>query len=293
MKNYRALRFLVLIPIVLAFITTIAVAQPSSPADNSCGEVITLETHDRTTSRYTLARAQRRAAQETPMALVLLVGGGGHLDLDDQGCPRQLTGNSLVRMLSLFHDAGFITALVDAPSDHFGEEGLAGFRVAPQHAMDIGKIIADVRARTKTSVWLIGTSRGTISAVNAASQLSGPSAPDGIVLTSALMVGDKGARKTWVAHTVFDLPLEKIKTPILVIGHAADNCLRSPAILMGNVTARTQGIREQVVTVTGGPIAVGRVPSLEVCAGRQPHGFVDQEAEVAAGIARFIRGEKY
>jgi len=27
--------------------------------------------------------------------------------------------------------------------------------------------------------------------------------------------------------------------------------------------------------------------------GRSPHGFVEQEAEVAAGIARFIRGGSY
>ncbi len=109
---------------------------------------------------------------------MLLVGGGGHLDLDDQGCPRALTGNSLVRSLPHFHGAGFVTALVDAPSDHPGEDGLAGFRSATEHAEDLGKVIADVRARTKAElVWLVGTSRGSISAVNAAARLSGPPRP--------------------------------------------------------------------------------------------------------------------
>jgi len=31
----------------------------------------------------------------------------------------------------------------------------------------------------------------------------------------------------------------------------------------------------------------------DACEGRSPHGFNGVEAEVAAGIARFVRGEKY
>lgn len=114
------------------------------------------------------------------------------------------------------------------------------------------------------------------------------------MLTSALMSGFSGGRKLWVAHTVFDLPLEAIRVPVLVVGHAADQCIRSPAGLMGDITARTNGAREQVVTVTGGPGSpAGAAPSVEACEGRAPHGFIQQEAAVAAGIARFIRGESY
>jgi len=272
----------------------VSISQPSAePPAKSCGEVITIKTHDRTTTRYAFAQPQGAPAQSARIALVLLVGGGGNLNLDDKGCPRALAGNSLVRMLPLFHDAGFVAALVDAPSGFSGADGLAGFRITTQHADDLGKAIADVRARTNGSVWLVGTSRGTISAVNAGARLSGPSAPDGLVLTSALMSGDAGARKSWVAHTVFDLPLEAIKVPVLIVGHAADNCIRSPAGLMGNITARTRGARQQVVIVTGGPIKPGRPQNIEDCEGRAPHGYVDQEAEVAAGIARFIRGGNY
>lgn len=269
-----------------------ALAQPSAADTASCGELVTIQTHDRTTMRYALARPARAPAQGTRVALVLLVGGGGHLDFDDRGCPRALTGNSLVRMIPLFHDAGFDTALVDAPSDYPGQDGLAGFRIAAEHAEDLGKVIADVRARTSASVWLVGTSRGSISAVNAASRLSGAAAPDGLVLTSALTSGYSGGRKEWVAHTVFDLPLESIRVPVLVVGHAEDKCVRTPPDLMDNITARTNGVREQVVAVSGGPGEPGP-PSVHACRGRAPHGYVGQEAEVAAGIARFIGGGTY
>ncbi len=282
-------------------------AQPTSAAPDRCGEVVAIEmpaqspsrTSTRTstrastriTMRYTLAFPHNAVAQAPRAVLVLLVGGGGHLDLDDKGCPRALAGNSLVRSLPHWHGAGFATALVDARSDHGGEDGLAGFRITDQHAADLGKVIAAVRARFDVPVWVVGTSRGSISAANAASRLSGPAAPDGVVLTSALMAGAQ-ARKSWVAHSVFDIPLERIRVPILVVGHASDTCIRSPANLMGQITARTNGAREQVVTVTGGPGAVG-ASSTDACAGRTPHGFLQQEAEVVTGIARFIAGAAY
>lgn len=254
-----------------------------------CGDVVTIETHERTTTRYALARPNANAVQNNAIVLVLLAGGGGHLNLDDAGCPRALKGNSLVRMLPDFHAAGFITALVDAPSDHPGEDGLAGFRIDPQHADDIGKIVADLRQRNNAPVWLAGTSRGSISAVNAAARLSGTAAPDGLILTSALMSGGK---KGWLTQTVFALPLELIRMPLLIVGHLTDSCIRSPADQMESVAARTHSIRQQVATVSGGPGHAG-LPGIEACEGRTPHGYIGQEAELAAGIARFIRGGRY
>ena len=280
---------LALMPLLLA---GAALAQaPAVPA--TCGEVVTVGTHDQSTTRFAFAQAQGATVPGSVVALVLLVGGSGHLDLDDKGCARALKGNSLVRSAPLFNAAGMATALVDAPSDHHGEDGLGGFRVTAQHADDLGKVIAAVRARAQGAVWIVGTSRGSISAVNAASRLTGAAAPDGIVLTSALMAGQRGAKKAWVAHSVFDLALEAIQVPVLVVGHSADTCVRSPAALMGNITARTNSAREQVVTVSGGPGGRTSAPSLDACEGRSPHGFVGQEAEVAAGIVRFVRGGRY
>jgi hypothetical protein len=259
--------------------------------EDACGEVVRLPTHDRTTTSYSLVPPSSKNQER--ISLVLLVGGGGHLNLDAGGCPRALRGNSLVRSLLHFHAAGFATALVDAPSDHPGEDGLKGFRLTAKHADDLGKVIADVRRRNGGLVWLVGTSRGTISAVNAAVRLKGAEAADGLVLTSPITSGGKGVRRPWAAQTVFDVRLTAIQMPVLVVGHAADTCIRTPATLNGRVTARTNGVREQVVTVTGGPGRRGGGPSVEACQGRTPHGFLGQEAEVATGIARFVRGATY
>jgi hypothetical protein len=278
-------------PFLAATIAIIALTAPyAAQGESVCGEVVRLTTHDRTTTSYSLAAPS--AKSQGGISLVLLVGGGGHLNLDGSGCPRALKGNSLVRSLPHFHAAGFATALVDAPSDHPGEDGLKGFRLTGKHADDLGKVIADVRRRNGGPVWLVGTSRGTISAVNAAVRLEGPAAADGLVLTSPITSGGKGVRRPWAAQTVFDVRLTAIRMPVLVVGHAADTCIRTPPSLNPRITARTSGVREQVVTVTGSGKGGGR-RSVDACQGRTPHGFLGQEAEVAAGIARFVRGETY
>src|SRR5262245_62860908 len=169
-------------PLIVARGTALAVAglAPAAPfpeafarskgtSARACGEVVTLKTHDGTTTRYALAGPTEAPAGD-PIALALLVGGGGDLDLDDRGCPRALKGNSLVRSLPHFHAEGFVTALVDAPSDHQGGDGLGGFRTSADHAADLGLVVSDVRRRTSGSVWGGGTSRGTLSAANVGSR---------------------------------------------------------------------------------------------------------------------------
>ncbi len=261
-------------------------------AQGACGEVVTLKTHGKTTAPISIAMPTESAPQEGRMVLVLLPGGPGYMALDAKGCARKLEGNSLVRSTKIFNAAGFVTVLVDAPSDHRGEDGLGGFRLSAQHADDIGKVITEMRERTKLPVWLIGTSRGAISAANAASRLSGPAAPDGLVLTSAVTSGKVGGRKAWVAQTVMGAKLEDIKMPVLVVAHAADKCIRTPPSLAGRIAARTNGRREQTIVISGGPGSRGGV-SVEACQGSTPHGFTGQEGEVAGGIVRFIRGGKY
>lgn len=187
---------------------------------------------------------------------------------------------------------GLATAYADAPGDHTDDDGLGGFRSAPAHAADLGRIVADLRRRTGAAVWIVGTSRGAISAANAAARLQGEEAPAGVVPTSPVSVGTARGRKSWVAQTVFDLPLAAIRAPLLVVGHRNDACLRSPAGQLEAIAGQTNSIRRQVVTVSGGPGGDG-ASGLAACEGKSPHGFIGQETEVAAGIARFVRGGSY
>jgi pimeloyl-ACP methyl ester carboxylesterase len=284
------MRYPIALALISATLATTAIP-PAAIAAEGCGEAVMLTTRGGTTMRYSFAPAT--PAPGGPVTLVMLVGGGGYLDIDDGGCPRLLSRNVLVRMRTILNEAGVATALVDTPFDLRTDEEFGVYRIAADHAQDIGKVIEELRARTKGPVWIAGHSRGSISAANAAARLTGPAAPNGVTLLSAMYTGDAKARRAWAAHTVFFADLDAIKIPVLVIGHTADNCVRSPADQMKNVIAKTNGVRQQTVTVTGGPLAPGRSPSLAACEVREPHDFTEQEAEVAAGVARFMRGNNY
>jgi uncharacterized membrane protein YeaQ/YmgE (transglycosylase-associated protein family) len=79
----------------VAFSVPACLAQSNAaPAADGWGEVVTIETHGRTTTRYMFASPPPAPAQSARIAVVLLVGGGGYLDLDNEGCPRELTGNN-------------------------------------------------------------------------------------------------------------------------------------------------------------------------------------------------------
>ena len=288
----RSVRALALAVLSATFAMAPCHAQPiDRSADPRCGGLVKIATTANTTTSYALARPAADASLKPPIAVILLPGGGGHVDLDASACPRALIGNFLVRSLPQWHALGFITALVDARSDHAGEEGLAGLRGSAEHADDLGKVIADLRARTNAAVWVVGTSRGTISAANASSRLAGASAPEGLVLTSTITSGGGSRQRPWVRQTVFDLPLDAIRMPTLIVGHAEDACMRTPATDMNRIAGRIGATRKQVVTVSGGPGS--KASADDACTGRTPHGFLDQEAEVITGIARFIRGERY
>lgn len=257
-------------------------------ATADCGELLTVTTHAGTTSRLSLAMPE--PPTDPRATLILLPGGGGFADLDDAGCARALKGNSLIRAIPHFRRAGLATVLVDAPSDHHGDDGLGGFRTTAEHAADLGRIIALARERLAAPVWLVGTSRGSISAANAASRLPDGAGAAGVVVSSALMAGQYGARKAWVADSVFDLPLEALRLPILILGHARDSCVRSPPSLMERFMARVGSTRKKAVLMDGGPDPSGFSAAL-ACEGRSPHGFFGQDEEMARVMTDFILGQ--
>jgi pimeloyl-ACP methyl ester carboxylesterase len=273
-----------------------ALAQsPGVQSPSPCGTVVHMESlHGSGTTRYSWMPGRATDAGDSAIALILLIGGGGTLDLDDAGCPQRLNHNILVRSAPLFQAAGMSTVLVDAPANWSTGDGLAGFRMQGGHAQDLGQVIADVRIRTgATAVWVVGHSRGTLSAANAAARLSGSSAPDGVVLASAMLWGEVSKRKPWVAQTVLDADLTVYRGAILMVGHAADNCARSPPQRMDAAVQGANASRLQVVRVTGGPRSPGRAADLSSCEVGQAHDFVDQDRVFVDGVVRFVRGGRF
>lgn len=221
-------------------------------------------------------------------SVILFTGGDGRVGIGDAGEVR-IGGNFLIRTRDLWVREGLLTAVVDAPSDHQGSQGLGAFRLYEAHARDIAHVVAFVRARAVAPVWLVGTSRGTLSVVNAGVRLGadGADGADGLVLTSSILRGFKN-RDGFVADDVVDVDLAAIRKPVLIAHHREDGCpstqFADVAVLQAKlVNAPTVGI----LAYEGGLVPVG-----DRCEARSRHGYYGLEQRVVRDIAAWITGRR-
>lgn len=227
----------------------------------------------------------------TPKAAVILfTGGQGLANIPDKPGPNWAqNGAFVVRARENFRHYGLYVAVVDAPSD-YKPNGLAGFRLAQDHADDIAAVIADLRKRSPgVPVWLVGTSRGTISAVNAAARLAPPRAADGLVLTSSVTRAGGGRQpKPGTTETVFDADLSAIRIPTLIVSHHDDTCAVTPPADAASIVKRLSNAPvTKIISMDGGD-----PPRSEPCEALSAHGFLGREAETVKAIADWILAPK-
>lgn len=259
-----------------------APAKPASapddcdPADRGAPAVATVERVERVPTRpgVTVPVLVREPAGPPHAVVLLYPGGGGHLALTAAGLGRG-ADNFTVRTRGEFARAGLVAVVVDAPSDH--RESLSAFRITTDAAQDTAKLAEWAAARWQRPVWLIGTSRGTISVGNAASR---GVAVQGIVLTSSVTTG---ARER---ATLGDVAVEHIAVPTLLVHHAQDGCNASP--LAGAVTLRARLVNAPEVSwreISGGKTCHRAAE----CSPRSHHGYLGQDVEVVGIITDYLR----
>jgi pimeloyl-ACP methyl ester carboxylesterase len=218
------------------------------------------------------------APADPKAAVILFAGGHGGLQLDETGAMRFGRGNFLVRSAPVFVAQQLAVAIVDAPSDRQSPPHLLGFRNTAEHAADVAAVIAWLRDNTKLPVWLVGTSRGTQSAAAVATRLRGNDGPNGIVLTSTVVVDKRDVPVT-------DMALGTLQIPVLVVHHEQDACratlLRDVPRLMDKLT---RAPKKELVTFRGGE------SEGDPCEARAYHGFNGLEKQVVERIAAWIVG---
>jgi len=185
--------------------------------------------------------------------------------------------NFLVRTRDDFAAKGFNVAVVNRPSD---KELDYDFRISPEHIKDLREVAGYVKKDAGLPVWLVGTSRGTVSAAAAAIAF-GNEELAGIALTSSVT-----SRKR-----TGNLPgqkLEAIRLPVLVVHHEKDEC---------SVTVPTQarwiidGLKnapvKKLIMVSGGANPLG-----DPCENQHWHGFVGMEKEAVEIVTDWIKNPK-
>jgi hypothetical protein len=214
-------------------------------------------------------------------SVILMAGGHGGLQINEAGGFGGGGGNFLVRTRQQFADAGLAVAVIDAPSDKQSPPYLSGNRQRPEHRTDVLALIAWLKQQSPVPVWLVGTSRGTQSAAYVATEATpAQGGPDGLVLTSTILVDPKG-------RAVPQMPLEKLAIPVLVVHHESDGCkvcLFSDMPTLMEKLAKTP--KAELIRVSGGQSRG------DPCEAMAYHGFNGLEAEVVSKISRWVIAAK-
>lgn len=204
------------------------------------------------------------------VAAVLFNGGNGLVGLSKR-IPAP-GANFLVRSRSAFNHLGVATAVIDVPTDQSGMSD--PYRMSARHADDVRQVVATLRQQHPgLPVYLIGTSRGTVSAAYAGAALG--AAVDGVVLTSSVIT----PTRTNPGLAGFDW--SRISARLLFVHHVDDSCVATPyADLLRAARGR------QVLSIHGGDPARS-----EPCEAFSPHGYLGVEAPVVQAIVQWMRGE--
>jgi len=169
-------------------------------------------------------------------------------------------------------------AVIEVPSDH--SAGYGRFRTAEAHATDVAAVMTVLRQLAPVPLWLVGTSKGTVSAVNVAARLK-TGGPDGIVLTSSIT---RTAQQT--SETVFDAGLSEVRVPTLVVHHEQDACVVTPAADAQGLIGRVRAPRKELRLIQGG---AGGASGETACGPFSAHGYFGVDGEVVKVIADWIR----
>jgi pimeloyl-ACP methyl ester carboxylesterase len=238
-------------------------------------EIVTLPVRPGVTQSFFIANMGGRKVEA---AALLFSGGGGSIRLRlENGKIAFAQGNFLPRSRREFIRNGILPVILDNASDH--PEMADAFRQGPVHALDISAIATEVKRRYPgVPVFLVGTSRGTVSAAHVAKHLKGE--VSGVVLTATLFYTGSG-RRAQPALAGFDW--SSVRVPLLFVHHEEDACGATP------YREASRLLRQHpLVTVHG-----GKPPESPSCDPFSAHGFFGVEAQTVDAIAAWMLGKPY
>ena len=201
--------------------------------------------------------------------VILLAGGQGIVQIGADGG----TGNSnfLIRSRNLWAAYGVNALVLGSPDNN----SLLGQRSQPGYATALALAVDFARSRSDVPVWLVGTSQGSIAAVNGAARLGGRVA--GIVLTSSV------TQQSRSGETVFGAGPSAVAVPALVVANSRDGCSASPPSDAPRLLAAMAGSpRKEMILFDSSAI------QSDPCQALSPHGYLGIESSVVARIAAWI-----
>ena len=258
-----------------AFIAFVLAALASAMANGQ--ELVSVPSRPGVTQSYLLEAPSGEAVQGSA---ILFPGGEGAIRLRNEGGRIKFGPNNfVVRTRGDFVRQGIVAAVIDAPSDQ--SSGMSdAFRSGTDHVRDIEAVIQDLNKRfPSVPVFLVGTSRGTVSAAYVGRALGSTVA--GVVLTSSVYLQAGGARAGKPGLSGFDFA--SISTRLLLVHHRDDGCFATPYS-----EAQRLATRFPLISVKGGKPATSGP-----CEPMSEHGFFGKEPETVDAITKWMLGKPF
>lgn len=204
--------------------------------------------------------------------LILLPGGDAGTGKIIEGKPT--SGNFLSRTRGEFHAAGFNVIVAYRATDLSGLD--YSYRISQEHVGELAKVIDYAKQNFGKPVWLVGTSRGTVSGTAAAISL-GDSEVQGLVLTASVTSKKTGAIATQ--------NIASLKMPTLVVHHKNDACKVCVPHEASRIPSDLKSARfKKFVLIEG-----GSQPEGDPCEAKHWHGFINFEKETAKIVTDWIK----
>lgn len=190
--------------------------------------------------------------------------------------------NFLVRSRSEFVKRGVVVAVVDAPSDQQRHWGMSDeFRLGVAHFADMAAVVDVLGGRfSDIPVFLVGTSRGSVSAAALAARFGRKIA--GAVLTSS-MFRPAGPKSSDPGPGLSRFDFSSIKARTLIVHHVSDRCASTPYSGAARLSDQFP-----LITVFG-----GNAPQSDPCDPFGAHGFFGREAETIEQIVNWMLKRDY
>jgi hypothetical protein len=205
--------------------------------------------------------------------IVMLPGGSGDVGLT-RGGDIHHDDNFVVRTRELWTVRGYAVLILDS-IDH---ADLRGMRSSPQYARLVNSLIGFAHDQVAVPVFVLGTSQGSIAAMNGAAHTP-PGTLAGVILTESVSVMG-GSHET-----VFDADPQDVRVPALVLANQDDRCDVAPPSMAPKIAAAmSQDPDVKVAAVSGGVSQ-----SSKDCGSLSPHGYYGIENQVVNLICDWMQ----
>jgi hypothetical protein len=205
--------------------------------------------------------------------IVMLPGGAGDVGVRRDGDLRH-DDNFVVRTRALWTAKGYAVLIPDT----IDRANLRGVRSSPQYASLVDGLVGFAHTQAPGPVFLLGTSQGSIAAMNGAAHAR-PGSLAGVVLTESV------SRLGGSQETVFSADPGDVRVPALVVANRDDQCDVAPPQDAPKIAAAMTHSRDvRVLNVAG-----GIQQSRKACGSLTPHGYFGIETQVVDAISDWMR----